>query len=79
MEKDNRQPVEQRHIDFGRDIVALARKHAMRSIRVEFYGGQIGEPWTRVTMDWSEGRHGAASSLSFKAEAIHRCKENPDG
>lgn len=78
MGKDNRQPVEQRHIDFGREVAALARKHNFRNLNCEFYGGSDGEPWTRVTMHWSEGRHGAASDLTFKAEATHRCPEKAD-
>ena len=75
---DNRQPVEQRHIDFGREMVALARKHGVRSIKVEFYGGSVGEPWTRVTADWAEGRHGANSRITFRAEATHHADERGD-
>jgi hypothetical protein len=73
-EQDNRQPVEQRHIDFGQEVVALARKHGFHHLGVDFYGG---ERWTRVTMTWHEGRHGSESRITFKAEATHHCYEKP--
>ncbi len=78
-ERDNRQPVEQRHIDFGREVAALARKHGFRNINAEFYGGDDGQRWTKVSMHWNEGRHGEQNRISFRAEATHHCEERaPD-
>lgn len=74
-EKDSRQPIEQRHLDFGREVVALARQHGIKNFQASFYGGGFNQPWTRVTMNWSDGRHGSSSQITFKAEATHHCAE----
>ena len=77
-EKDNREPVEQRHVDFARALVAVAREHGVRSLKAQFYGGGMGQPWTEVSMQWSEGRHSDRSRISLRAEAIHHCTEVAD-
>lgn len=74
-ERDNREPIEQRHLDFGRAVVALARQYEVRHLKMEFYGGGVGQRWTKVHTQWTMGRPEAANSISFRAEAHHRCDE----
>jgi hypothetical protein len=74
---DNRQPVSDHHIAFGRAIVALAREHGFSHLRVQFWGDdRVG--WDAITMDWASGRHGIKNHLTFKAEATYRCDEIAD-
>lgn len=74
-EKDNRQPIEQRHLNFGQAVVALARQHGVRHFQMEFYGGEKGQPWTKVRTQWTLGGDAQRSTISFRAEAHHRCDE----
>lgn len=76
-ERDNREPIEQRHVDFARALVALAREHGVRNLTADYYGGGPldNERWTKVHMSWALGRHGDRSRISLRAEAIHHCTE----
>jgi hypothetical protein len=75
--KDNREPIEPRHIAFAQALVALAREHGMRNLTADFYGGGLlnNERWTKVHISWAVGRHGDQSQISLRAEAIHHCAE----
>lgn len=77
-ERDNRQPIEPRHVAFSQAMVKLAREHGVRDLKAEFYGGKgdLGEMWTRVSMTWHAGRHDAKNKISLRAEAIHHVQED---
>lgn len=77
-ELDNRSPVEPRHVSFAQALVALCREHGVRHIHAEFYGGEAGERWTKVSLSWASGRHGDASMITMRAEAIYRCTEGEE-
>lgn len=71
------------HIAFARAVVDLARQHKMDGIRLEF-GPSFSHPTltdyiarTRVTMSWSEGRHGDASNISLECRAAMAIEEKP--
>lgn len=72
---ENRQPVEDRHIAFARDVVAAARRHGVRHIKGEFYGDPR---WTKVSMQWTMPGEGSVSRISLRAEASHHVEESAD-
>jgi hypothetical protein len=75
---DNRAPIEPRHVDFARAVVALARLHNVRDVKMEFHGGGPGQPWTRVSAHWNAGRQRRNIQHHPARQAIHRCSEIPD-
>lgn len=74
-EKDLREPVEPRHVAFARALVAVARHHGIRDLKAEFYGGAMGQPWTRVSAHWNAGRDGEERAITLSAEVIRCCPE----
>lgn len=62
------------HSDFARDLVAVCRKHKMRSINATYragYSSEASEDFSgQVTIMWSEGRHGAEAAIVVKFEGI---------
>ncbi|MDF3837098.1 hypothetical protein P3W85_29705 [Cupriavidus basilensis] len=76
--------VTQRHVDFARAVVELARQHGMSNLRMS-YRESHSSAWTRgeswnseeVTMNWSEGRHGDQSKLSLEYRAAVAVDEKP--
>lgn len=84
------QTVTERHVDFARAVVALARLHGMDNLRMT-YRENVGAAWARgdkwnsedVTMNWSQGRHGDQSRLSIEYRASlavdERARTEPEG
>lgn len=71
------QPIVDDHVAFARALVALCREHGVGSIHVahfdltastRFFGEGQYNP-TRVSMSWSEGRHGDKNRIALRAEA----------
>lgn len=72
------------HLEFARELVALARKHSMNHLHVEFdhMGSKNWEtqpPYdirsTKTFFDWEEGRHGAKTSVTMHREELVRFEE----
>lgn len=72
------------HIEFARELVALARKHSMNNLKVEFdHSGsknwEVKLPWnvrnTKTFFNWSEGRHGATTNISMTRTEMAVFKE----
>lgn len=86
------QTVTQRHIEFARAVVALARQHGMDNLTVS-YRESLTACWRRdekwnseqVTATWHEGRHGDQSRLNIEYRATvsvderARTAEQPQG
>lgn len=68
-------PITDEHIAFAEELVALARKHGATDLTVEFSltgGRRFFEKQynpTKVRFQWCEGRHGARSRYTLRAEA----------
>lgn len=62
----------QAHIDFAQALVQLARDHGVHnfdgSFRLSFEREDMGFSGDRVTIAWSEGRHGDDSNIVLRCE-----------
>ena len=74
-EQDKGAPVVDEHEAFARDLVALCRKHGCGWITATFtlsgsrrFFEKTGND-TRVSVGWSEGRHGDRGQIQLRAEA----------
>lgn len=60
-------------VDFARAVVALARKHGMTGLTMEFRQNfdlsQTTGCYCGKKISWSEGRHGVGSTIKFRTEA----------
>lgn len=70
------QTVTQRHIEFARAVVALARQHGMDNLTVNYRESLTAcwgrdEKWNseQVTATWREGRHGDETNISIEYRA----------
>lgn len=66
--------VKDRHIDFARALVKLAREHRMDSLQVTFrdsFSARADDHFSheQMTMNWHEGRHGDLSNIVIRCEA----------
>jgi hypothetical protein len=67
-------PIVDAHIEFARELVALARKHGANRLDLTFDLSssrnffEHRSNWQRVRLCWSEGRHGAKSRISLSAD-----------
>lgn len=77
--------VKQRHIDFARAVVKLAREHKMDGLIVQFrdsFSVRAADRFEseQMHMTWAEGRHGDTSRISLKCDAHTSFDERePDG
>ncbi|AMT89861.1 hypothetical protein AYO71_20790 [Pseudomonas koreensis] len=60
-------------VDFARAVVALARKHGMTGLTMEFRQNfnltQTTGCYCGKRITWSEGRHGDGADIKFRTEA----------
>lgn len=62
------------HIEFAKELVALARKHSMNNLSVEFdhSGSKNWEQpvsdfrYNKTVFSWKEGRHGAKTNIRME-------------
>lgn len=82
---DNLDPIKDAHIAFSHALVALAREHGASSLEVKYSLTGSAKKWddpkptwdpTRVTFNWSEGRHGDPSRFLLRAEANMSIEES---
>lgn len=72
---DNEAPVRDRHVEFARAVVALAREHGVGKVSANFsltgsrffHAGKA--DYTEVRMTWNEGRHGSVGQIHLQAQA----------
>lgn len=74
------------HRAFARELVALARKHGVNHVNMEFNFGShkkfreetiSNRMWERVTLRWAEGRHGDLNDITLETRAADTFKETP--
>lgn len=74
--KGKPEPITEDHKLFSQELVALCRKHGARFLQAKFQLSSSArmrrhcDDWTDVSMVWHEGRHGADSTITLKAEAV---------
>ncbi|WP_354686705.1 hypothetical protein [Cupriavidus necator] len=77
--------VTQRHVDFARAVVQLAREHGFDNLRMSYgesltwqYQHERDRNWNSadVTMNWREGRHGDRQRLSIEYRAAVTVEES---
>jgi hypothetical protein len=64
-----------RHREFAKAVVALAREHKMDSLKMDFRDAYTMEELPRrtyegVTMSWASGRHGDKGQIHLETRAI---------
>jgi hypothetical protein len=68
-------------VEFAQAIVALARQHKMTGITLEFRQNfdlsQSTGCYCGKRISWSEGRHGAGTTIKFRTEAEASFPEKP--
>lgn len=78
--------VTERHRKFARELVEMARRNGMRSVRCEialaFENGNNPHDFEQVIVSWAAGRHGVASRISIETrhhEAITEAEGRSNG
>lgn len=66
--------VTQRHIDFARAVVRLAREHKMDGLTLQFrdsFSARDADHYSyeQMNMIWAEGRHGDTTRISIRCDA----------
>jgi len=71
-----------KHRNFAREVIALARKHQMTSLTVRFRNSisdtkdqPTSEYYEEVTLAWAEGRHGEQSNINLETRAMQQIPE----
>ena len=63
--------IEDRHKEFAKALVALAREHRMDRLQVQFQDSTtpVDRAWppVRVSAEWQEGRHGSSANIHLSA------------
>lgn len=72
------------HRDFARAMVLLARQHGIGSFNLGFSlsvraASLNGNAFGRVTMGWTEGRHGVENRITLSCEMNETLPEVADG
>lgn len=70
-----------RHREFAKAVVALAREHKMNNLRMDFQVAYTMEElphqtYEQVSMNWTSGRHGDKGQIHLETKAVENISES---
>lgn len=69
-----------RHREFAKAVVALAREHKMNNLKMDFQVAYtmeelLHQTYEQVSMSWSSGRHGDKGQIHLESKAVETITE----